>query len=268
VTFDGARYAIDPLATAVIGADTAAHEPHYRYYEALAREHDKRQDYAGLDVESDNLEAAFEWALAAARDADADWLYNACSFFLANRGRFDQRRDWLERVAPKLADHPDESLRANAQISLGILYQGHPTGDRRANLKRSIAAYEAALEYRTPQAAPLDYATTQNNLGTAYCNLSEIEDRAGHLRRAITAYEAALVYRTPQATPLAYARTQHNLGIALEDSGDLPAAVARWREAERYYRQMGMIDRADLMQRWITEAEGGGSGGDSGAAKE
>ena len=36
---------------------------------------------------------------------------------------------------------------------------------------RAIACYTEALKYRTPQATPLDYAGTQNNLGNAYRNL-------------------------------------------------------------------------------------------------
>ena len=44
-------------------------------------------------------------------------------------------------------------------------------GDRAANLDRAIACYSEALRFHTPEAAPLDYAATQNNLGVAYCQL-------------------------------------------------------------------------------------------------
>ena len=37
----------------------------------------------------------------------------------------------------------------------------------------------------------------------------------------------------------------------------MSAAVACWREAERYYREMGYVEDADEMLRWIAEAEGG-----------
>jgi tetratricopeptide (TPR) repeat protein len=50
--------------------------------------------------------------------------------------------------------------------------------DRAANLGRAIAAYEAALNYYTPEAAPLDYARTQGNLGIA---LEDSGDLAGAL---------------------------------------------------------------------------------------
>ena len=43
--------------------------------------------------------------------------------------------------------------------------------DRADNLQQAIACFEQALRFSTPEAAPLDYATTQNNLGAAYRQL-------------------------------------------------------------------------------------------------
>ena len=57
-----------------------------------------------------------------------------------------------------------------------------PAGDRAANLQQAIACYREALRFRTPETAPLDYATTQNNLGAAYANLPT-GDRAANLQR-------------------------------------------------------------------------------------
>ena len=51
-----------------------------------------------------------------------------------------------------------------------------------------------------PQAAPLDYAGTQNNLGLAYADLP-VGDRAATLRKAIACYEQALRFRTPRPPP-------------------------------------------------------------------
>ncbi|MBI1278682.1 MAG: TIR domain-containing protein [Anaerolineaceae bacterium] len=344
------RYTIEPLVTAAVTADESAYQTHFEYYQALAWLHDEKQDYLGLAAEADNLEMAFEWAMQAGEYEKAYWFTNATSFFLANRGHFEQRKNWLERVAEKLRDSENELLLGAVQNSLGVLYQEHPLGDKsenlkravqayeavlqhytpeaapldyatiqnnlgtayselaevsereanlkravqayeaalqhytpeaapldyamtqsnlgtayrdlaqlsesEANLKRALAAYQAALVYGTPEAAPLDYATTQNNLGIAYRNLSEFEDQEANLKRALAAYQAALVYRTPEAAPLAYAMTRRNLGNAYEDLEDLKQAIACWREAEVYYRQMGVIDNANLMLKWIEEAEG------------
>ena len=55
-----------------------------------------------------------------------------------------------------------------------------------------MAAYRAALEERTRERVPLDWATTQNNLGTALRTLGERESGTARLEEAVAAYRAAL----------------------------------------------------------------------------
>ncbi len=236
------RYTIDPLVIAAVRADETAYPLHFEYYKALAQHHHYKQDYVGLAPESDNLEAAFEWAMSAGEYEKAYWFRNATSYFLTNRGRFEQRKNWLEQVAEKLQYSAAKELVGAVQNSLGILYQEHPLGDRRKNLKHAVEAYEAALVYYIPETEPLDYAMTQNNLGSAYWLLAQIEDREANLKRSVAAYEAALVYRTSEAAPLDYAGTQNNLGSTYRDlaqiedrAGNLRRAVAAYEAALVYY---------------------------------
>jgi hypothetical protein len=46
-----------------------------------------------------------------------------------------------------------------------------------ARLEEAVAAYRAALEERTQERVPLDWATTQNNLGNALSTLGAREPR-------------------------------------------------------------------------------------------
>jgi hypothetical protein len=82
-----------------------------------------------------------------------------------------------------------------------------PGEDRGARLREALAAYDAALRYRTPETVPLDYAMTQNNRAVLLRDLASVpgEDRGARLREALAAYDAALRYRTPETVPLAYA---------------------------------------------------------------
>ena len=113
-------------------------------------------------------------------------------------------------------------------------------GDRAANLRQAIACYEQALRIFTPEAAPFDYATTQNNLGAAYLRLP-VGDRAANLRQAIACYEQALRICTPEAAPLEYATTQDNLGDAYADlpvgdrAANLRQAIACYEQALRFH---------------------------------
>jgi len=280
VALEQQRYTIDPLVIAAVGEDPTAHRPHYDYYYALAEYHDKKQDYLGLDPESANLEAAFEWALATGDGEDAYWLHAAYRNFFPNRGRHTQQLDWLIRLEKVLLTHPKESIRANLQIDIGILYQNYPFGSRRENLKKSIAACETALLYYTPDVNAAHYAMTQNNLGIAYGNLSAVEDYAPNLHRAITCYQNALQYYTPAVAPLNYATIQNNLGAtyrdlsAVEDRADnLHRAITCYQNALQYrtpfagplgfattqnnlgvaYQTLAAVeDRADNLHRAIT----------------
>ncbi|MEG5071281.1 CHAT domain-containing protein, partial [Microcoleus sp. B3-D2] len=86
-------------------------------------------------------------------------------------------------------------------------------GDRGENIERAIAFYEAALQVRTRDAFPQDWAMTQNNLANAY-NYRIKGDRGENIERAIAFYEAALKVRTRDAFPQYWAMTQHNLANA------------------------------------------------------
>ena len=61
-----------------------------------------------------------------------------------------------------------------------------------ARLEEAVAAYRAALEERTRERVPLDWAMTQNNLGNALRTLGERESGTARLEEAVAAYRAAL----------------------------------------------------------------------------
>jgi tetratricopeptide (TPR) repeat protein/GTPase SAR1 family protein len=235
------RYNIDDLVIATIGEDAAARRSHFEYYLALAQEHARKQDYVGLDVESANIDAAFEWAISVDPELALN-LATACADFQSNRGRFAQIVDWAERIVRALQGLNDIGLLASAQNNLGVAWTQLPTGNRGENLRRAIAAYHEALRFYTPEATPLDYALTQSNLGNAHRDLAALEDRETNLHRAIAAYQEAMRFRTPLAAPLDYASTQNSLGAvysALSLTGDkasnLRRAIAAYEAALVYY---------------------------------
>ena len=84
-----------------------------------------------------------------------------------------------------------------------------------ARLEEAVAAYRAALEERTRDRVPLEWAMTQINLGNALRTLGERESGTARLEEAVAAYRAALEEWTRDRVPLDWARTQKNLGNAL-----------------------------------------------------
>ena len=86
-----------------------------------------------------------------------------------------------------------------------------------ARLEEAVAAYRAALQERTRERVPLDWAATQNNLGNALSTLGERQSSTARLEEAVAAYRAALQERTRERVPLDWAAIQNNLQIALEE---------------------------------------------------
>jgi tetratricopeptide (TPR) repeat protein len=150
--------------------------------------------------------------------------------------------EWWERTAwETLQDREDAAAFMEIGNAWSEEYSSAYQRNPREALRKAIAAYGEALRFRTPDVAPLDYARTQNDQGTAYWRLSEYEDPVGNLRKAIEAFGEALRFWTPDVAPLNYARTQHNLGIAYrllsehEDPvGNLRKAIEAYEEALRF----------------------------------
>jgi len=62
----------------------------------------------------------------------------------------------------------------------------------------------------------MDYGMTQNNLGTAYSTLAEVEEKGENCRRAIEAYREALGVYTEELSPQVHAVVARNLFRTLE----------------------------------------------------
>ena len=132
--------------------------------------------------------------------------------------------------------HDAENL-GNALSTLGERESGT------ARLEEAVAAYRAALEERTRERVPLDWAMTQKNLGTALRTLGERESGTARLEEAVAAYRAALEERTRERVPLEWAMTQKNLGNALRTLGERESGTARLEEAVAAYpRGAGGMD--------------------------
>ena len=68
-------------------------------------------------------------------------------------------------------------------------------------LKEAVATYREALKEHTRERVPLDWAMTQNNLGSVLRILGERDQGTQHLEEAVAAYQAALgIFEAAQAS--------------------------------------------------------------------
>jgi tetratricopeptide (TPR) repeat protein len=130
------------------------------------------------------------------------------------------------------ADALGEWLFAKA---LDYYERGEQKGDNTA-LLIAIAAYQDTLKEHTRERTPLDWATIQNNLGSALQTLGERERSTARLEQAVDAHRNALEERTRKRAPLDWAMTQNNLGNALWTLGERESGTTRLEQAVDAYR--------------------------------
>jgi hypothetical protein len=125
-----------------------------------------------------------------------------------------------------------------------------------------VAAYSAALEERTRERVPLDWATTQNSLGAALCALGGRESGTARLEEAVAAFRAALEERTRERVPLDWAASLGNQGVAMmviadrtKDAAMAEGAVMRIETAYSTLRDGGQQPRAAIIQAQLPKAE-------------
>jgi tetratricopeptide (TPR) repeat protein len=98
-------------------------------------------------------------------------------------------------------------------------------------LEQAVAAYRLALEERTREQVPLEWAMTQANLGSALETLGNREAGTGRLEESVAAYRLALEEATRERVPLVWAQTQVNLGNAIGTLGEREAGTGHLEEA-------------------------------------
>jgi len=127
-----------------------------------------------------------------------------------------------------LTDH----LRSQSHILRGaILNQLGQRKNDTSLLVQGIAATRAALLGINRERQPLEWATVQNNIGTALHALGDRETGTARLLEAVNAYRASLNVKSRHPDKLGWSRTRNNLGGALGLLGERERSKPRLREA-------------------------------------
>jgi hypothetical protein len=223
------------------GEHEAAAARHAAFYAAAMRTADDAQRFYEVLGDYAQLRHAFAWAIENDLELALDLVANTANLQKAH-GYGRDNLAWAEQALAAAQQRGTPAQIARARVSLGNALQhaaGLPGEDRGARLREALAAYDAALRYRTPETVPLAYAATQNNRANLLRDLASVpgEDRGARLREALAAYDAALRIYTAETVPLAYAATQNNRANLLRDLASVPGEDrgARLREALAAY---------------------------------
>ena len=193
--------------------------------------------------------------LQATSDSNGD-PYVVYPLLQANLEKLDRKfaqilQQWAMATLPQVKSKEAPLLAATLGTLSNLMAQ-FPLGDRESKLEIAIALYEIVVKIFTRD-HPLEWATTQNNLGNAYRNRHE-GDRTLNLEKAIAAYKAALEVYTRDAFPEDWAMVQNNLGNAYRDriQGDkvqnLTLAIAAYKDALQVYTREAFPEKSATIQ--------------------
>ncbi len=205
-----------------------------KLYWTPSRDVDRARDWGRYPTEGLELRAVF-WTdlveilqlLVVTHDAEF-WSLEG-HFVAARLGPF------VEKVRTLLTSRGEgwsEETRARVRrVLAGSLSTLGAQAGTNQPLEEAIVSYRETLKHYTRERAPLQWATTQNNLGSVLRKLGERESETEGLEQAVTAYREALKERTRERVPLQWAMTQYNLGNSRRILGQREKEVALVCEA-------------------------------------
>ncbi|WP_353929996.1 tetratricopeptide repeat protein [Okeanomitos corallinicola TIOX110] len=112
-------------------------------------------------------------------------------------------------------------------------------------IEQGIEFYQLAIKLITPDSQPEIYARVQNNLATAYGDLTRYSNPVENWQKAVQAYNEALRYRTEKSDPLKYAACQNNLGTAYWHLGQYSEPIEHLQKAITAYKSALIYYQAD-----------------------
>ena len=192
----------------------------------------------------------------------AHW-WNGCLDELASKGFCNSTKDGVHFEEAYLLEVVDSDFRAVGDFKqqaelfpddpdalFSIAWQAYEIAQidlgKASYLRFTIDALHKVLKHWTLKSDRQRFAMTQNNLGTAYSTLSEVESKVDNCRKAITAYEKSLRVYTYEKFPIQYGMTQNNLGVAYWTLAEAEAkqenccnASRCFQDALRVYQEQG-----------------------------
>jgi tetratricopeptide (TPR) repeat protein len=157
----------------------------------------------------------------------------------------------LRRELLGLASSGDERGAAFHSLGTALSILGErESGTTR--LEEALSAHRSALQERTRDRVPLDWAKTQHRLGCALWRLGERERGTEKLEQAVAAFSAALEEQTRELVPLEWAQTQSNYGSALRTLGERERGTSRLKDAIVAFRAALEVRTREHWRDWAT----------------
>ncbi|MDR1462700.1 MAG: tetratricopeptide repeat protein [Azoarcus sp.] len=146
--------------------------------------------------------------------------------------------EFFGKAANLVADFDTVQARSYQFERASMLYELGKEFGQSVAWEETVALYRQILSSTSRKTEPLDWAATQNNLGTVLQILGDLQGDEAQLQESVTAYREALKEYTHERAPRDWAETQNSLGDVLgtlgslrNDEKQLQESVAAYREA-------------------------------------
>lgn len=190
-----------------------------------------------LELEIDNLRAAFEWSIQAGGRATLWRLTNALWFFWFGWGAPSEGRGWFARLLAS-GEAPSAGLRVRALIGAGLLAMAQ--GD-----------FDAASGFLEPGWAEAVQIGDRASVGRALFGLGVVAQDEGDPKLAETRFQSALAEFEAASDDQWIATTLNNLGLVIARQGNTSHGEALLRRALSMHEAMGYEPGAALGRRFL-----------------
>jgi tetratricopeptide (TPR) repeat protein len=221
-----------------------------------------------LEVEHENLRAALNWSLVAARLEGGLRLCGALLVFWGTRGHLSEGREWCARFHEKAEGKERTAERAkmlNAAGHLAQLQGDYPAararheeslairrqlGDQRGvafslnnlgNVSNEQADYALARSLYAESLAIRRQLSDRRGIAISLGNLGLVARAQGDLLSARALHEESLAIMRELGHPVGIAGSLCYLGMVATEQGDYAAARVLYRESLLIFRQLGDI---------------------------
>ena len=111
--------------------------------------------------------------------------------------------------------------------------------ERKAENSRNAIEYnQLALKTYLKESKSFEYATAQNKIGLAYCNLAEVESKVDNYHQAIQAFQNGLNMYNHEQHPKEYADTLNHLGNVYQQLAAIEANPDNYNQAILVYQKI------------------------------
>ena len=249
---DGPAELVAHFADAFRADPVAAYRDWFRVQEELA----ERRDESTARALADQLWSTLPTLSFETEEARARFLHNVAVFFGTPGPAADlaRARETFAVALAHFSQHQETGWRARALHNFATALSN--LGQTPAELEESVALFQEALGWRTPERA-IARGVSCHNMGIVLRRLAELDPARseGHLEASAAALREAVAIRETHNLAEGHALSLFQLGLTLEELEQIDEARLIFGAAAEEFDRLGKADSAAIARRRADHAD-------------